>query len=229
MTEQPAGLAAALVEVQRRLPVLHRDKVATVESQRGRYSYKYVDLASVTEVVMPLLAEFGLAFISRTTVLGEHFVLSCSLVHAPTGEREEAVMPLPTGTTAQVLGSWLSYGRRYLLACLTGLATSDEDDDGAAASKPARKAAPRRASTSEAPADEVELKRFRNWMFALYREEDQDGAGDVEAQRKARLADLSAIVGRAVKSSSDLTVAELKRVVGALEERQRAREEGDHG
>lgn len=95
--------------------------------------------------------------------------------------------------------------------------------------KPARKAAPRRTSTpDDKPADEVELKRLRNWMFALYREEDQD-SDDPVAKREGRLADLSAIVGRAVRSSSDLTVAELRRVIGSLEDRQRERQGATDG
>lgn len=211
MSDIPSTLAAAVVEVQRRLPVLHRDKVATVESQRGKYSYKYVDLASVTEVVMPLLAENRLAFISRTTVVDGHFVLSCALIFAPTGEREEAVMPLPTGTTAQVLGSWLSYGRRYLLACLTGLATSDEDDDGAIA-KPAtaRKTPARRGSSTQDEPRMISDPQSRR-LHQLF---NQAGI----TNRDERLAYTAEIVRRDITSSKELTQGEARLVIETLDQ-----------
>lgn len=213
-TPAPATLAAALVEVQRQLPTLARDKVAKVESQRGSYSYKYVDLASVQDAVMPLLSANDLAYTSHTEFdERDRFVLVCALVHAPSKERELSVFPLPQNVTAQVLGSWISYGRRYCLASMVGLATAD--DDGQAASQPAKRAAPRKAapSTPDTPPKAMSEPQL-HLMMKLFRDA---GYGDSEEERKRRLRYCKEIVGRPLTSAKDLTMTEAKQVIDALQ------------
>lgn len=130
MTTTSDSLATALARVQGKLTAVTKGKTANA----GQYSYTYADLAAVQAAVMPLLAEEGLAWVARPTLVDDRFVLHYSLTHGASGEREDGLYPLPDPTrgTPQQMGSALTYARRYCLSAVAGVAT--EDDDGAAAS-----------------------------------------------------------------------------------------------
>lgn len=133
MTEQPDTLAAALAAFQNKLPRILKAETAQVRSDKGNYSYTYADLADVSAQIMPTLGEVGLSFMCRPTYTSDgRFVLAYSLLHS-SGERADGEYPLPTGGTPQQLGSAITYGRRYCLCAVTGVAPEDDDDDGAAA------------------------------------------------------------------------------------------------
>jgi hypothetical protein len=121
------SLAAALAAFQDEIPPVHKGKTADT----GKYSYKYADLADVAAAAYPVLARHGLSFTARPQhVDGIGFVLYGVLRHT-SGETDEGFLPI-IGRDAQAIGSSLTYNRRYLLGCMTGIVT-DEDDDGARA------------------------------------------------------------------------------------------------
>ena len=131
-TEYPPSLAAALAQLQTQLPRIAKSERADVHTQKGSYSYSYAGLADISAQVLPLLGALGLSFTSAPKFdPSNRYVLACKLMHA-SGEYDEGVYLLPTGGTPQSLGSAITYGRRYLLCAMTGIAP-DEDDDGAAA------------------------------------------------------------------------------------------------
>ena len=78
----------------------------------------------------PLLAANGLAFSCLPTIEEGRITLQALLLH-DSGERLSGSLPIAGGTPQQV-GSALTYARRYLLGCMTGIVT-DDDDDGQAA------------------------------------------------------------------------------------------------
>jgi ERF superfamily len=124
----PDTLAAALAAFQASLPAVHKGATGQVP---GKRSYKYADLADLSATVLPLLAAQGLSWMTMPTYdEAGRFVLQYELLHT-SGEKRTGTYPLPTGTAWEV-GSALTYGRRYCLAAVTGVA-ADEDDDGAAA------------------------------------------------------------------------------------------------
>lgn len=130
MTET-TSLADALARVQAQLHPVTKDKKANA----GSYGYTYADLAAVQALVYPLLSAEGLSWIALPTWDADgRFVLSYSLMHGPSGERESGSYPLPDPTrgTPQQAGSAITYARRYCLSSVVGVAT--EDDDGKAAS-----------------------------------------------------------------------------------------------
>lgn len=132
MQAVPKNIATALAAFQAELPKVTKSKTAHVETKSGvKYTYKYADLADVTEVVMPLLAKHGLSFSSKPTIDDNgRFVLAYVLRHS-SGESDSGVYPLPSGSP-QEIGSALTYARRYALSAITGVA-AEEDDDGKAA------------------------------------------------------------------------------------------------
>lgn len=138
MTAPLDELAGALAKFQAEVPVVPKKQTAKIETQGGRnYSYTYADLATISPVVMPLLAKHGLAFTALPTARKDGPpVLVGMLIHT-SGQSVKGELPI-TGRTPQEIGSSLTYGRRYLLGCLTGVVT-DDDDDGGLATRAAKK------------------------------------------------------------------------------------------
>ena len=126
------NLAAALAAFQAEMPTVHKGKTARVPMKAGgSYTYKYADLADVVKAAHPNLARHGLSFTACPRhVDGAGFVLVGVLRHE-SGESDEGMLPIQ-GRTAQEIGSSLTYNRRYLLGCMTGVVT-DEDEDGSLA------------------------------------------------------------------------------------------------
>lgn len=158
-TDHPS-LAAALAAFQADLPKVGKDNTAKVASEKGNYSYRYADLSEISPVVLPLLAAQGLAWSTRPTLTPEgRFVLVYRLSHT-SGQEDTGEYPLPEPRSSpQVLGSAITYARRYALCAVTGVAPGDDDDDAAAAQqqrqqRDERQEAPAgRATSTEKPQD----------------------------------------------------------------------------
>jgi hypothetical protein len=126
------NLYAALLKAQVAMPALIKD--ATNPAFRSSYA----TLAQVQEAAFPALHANGLLVMqSARTDFRENGALvvcvSVALVHAESGELTNFELALPPSKTdPQGIGSALTYGRRYALMTLLGLAP--DDDDGNAAS-----------------------------------------------------------------------------------------------
>lgn len=222
MNETPK-LAAALVAFQADMPAVHKSKTANVAMKGGgSFRYSYADLADVTKEAMPILTHHGLAFLTRPyRTEGGDYELHGVLIHT-SGESLSGSLPI-MGRTAQEIGSSLTYNRRYLLGCLTGIVT-DVDDDGASA--PAKRT---RAPAQEQPEPAPEMPATRT----MSRKPKPTGEGITEPQLKMLQASFSEagitqrdnrlryaiyIIGRVIESSKDLTKAEASKVIDALQE-----------
>lgn len=205
------SIAAALAAFQAEMPTVTKGKRADVPTKSGgKYSYTYADLASITEVVAPILTRHGLAFTSLPE-MGERGPLLRGVLLHTSGERLEGVLPI-AGNTPQELGSSLTYMRRYLLGCLTGLVTDDDDDGHAASKAKQQQRQPRPAPPEPVDTGEVMTARTRGRLFALFADQ---GITDADAQRHG----LSVVLGREITSRSDLTEAEARRAIASLEQR----------
>lgn len=130
--EKTASLAEALALLQTRLPRIEKSQKAKVDTKTGgSYSYSYADLSNITDKLLPIMGALGLSFTCKPTFSGDRFVLAYKLLHVG-GDSEEGEYPLPTGGTPQALGSAITYGRRYVLGAITGIAPEDDDDAAAA-------------------------------------------------------------------------------------------------
>lgn len=133
-TDTASPVAAALAAFHLELPKIVKDKIAKVDTQRGPgYTYSYADLADISPEVLPLLAKHGLTWVTLPQVLADgRFVLRYELEHAASGDRKTGEWPLPNPTSSsQVLGSAVTFGRRYSLCAVTGIAPGGDDDDAA--------------------------------------------------------------------------------------------------
>lgn len=133
--ETISALYAALSAFQAEMPLVNKGQTATIPGKDGRtgYSYRYADLADVSAAATPILTRHGLAFTCLPTqTQGGGYELVGRITHKDGGHIEGS-LPI-SGRQAQEIGSSLTYLRRYLFGCLTGLVT-DEDDDGARANQ----------------------------------------------------------------------------------------------
>ena len=123
------GKAAAAALVKARAAM----KSTVTRDARANYG-KYATLAAVMEAISPALTDNGLALVQEAE-LGDGAVTICTaLVHESGEVIEFAPLTMPvTQRTPQAVGSAITYGRRYQLTAVFGLAP--DDDDGAEASK----------------------------------------------------------------------------------------------
>lgn len=219
-------LAAALAQFQAEMPTVPKAHTANVRSEKGSFAYTYAGLADVTEAAMPLLAKHGLSF----TTLPRDGLLVGMLLHT-SGQTLTAALPIH-GSTPQQIGSSLTYMRRYLLGCMTGLVT-DDDDDGQIATQTAAKKASKK-TTSQPAGERVRMSRgaqtppdrppvapplpdspyldtqgqLAKAMFAAL--------ADIGIVDKAdRLAYVSHVIGREIAGSAEMTDADAETVLAA--------------
>ena len=95
----------------------------------------YADLFAVIESCREILAKNEIAFVQGNRFKDGVFLVVTKLIHS-SGEwlSSEMALPLPKGANSQAIGSLNTYGRRYGLAAMAGVA--QKDDDGNEVSKP---------------------------------------------------------------------------------------------
>lgn len=118
------NLFKALADFQQEVPVIHK-------GTQG-YGYSYASLNQIFEVINPLLKKHGLGF----TQLVGNAEIKTIVFHIQSGEMIESITNIPQNVQLkgmndfQVLGSAITYIRRYALSSILGLIT-DKDTDAA--------------------------------------------------------------------------------------------------
>lgn len=142
-----ASLAAALATAQAEIKAAEEDRTASVQSDKAKYSYGYATLASVWDACRGPLSKNGLsiaqfpetafATFSPDERGGQKYSpptvkVTTRLMHKSGEWMESEIVLKPDGDTPQKIGSAITYGRRYALSAMVGVAP--DDDDGADAS-----------------------------------------------------------------------------------------------
>lgn len=99
------------------------------------FKSNYANLATGIDAIRSALGEQGIAFVQTTAMKGEMMVLYTRLIHS-SGEWIGSEWPVAaySKVSPQQMGSALTYGRRYSLFSIVGIAGHDDDDDGNMAS-----------------------------------------------------------------------------------------------
>lgn len=127
------SLHIAFARAHRAFPPITKNRLARIDSAKGKYEYRYANLADVQAKVDPVLEAHGLVYMmipTGTRLVGR-------LIHEESGEWIEGDLPIVNPDSrggVQALGSALTYTRRYLMSAMLQLTLDDFDDDGAAAS-----------------------------------------------------------------------------------------------
>lgn len=138
-----SNLWTALAGFQQEVPVIHK-------ATQG-YGYTYADLTKIIQVINPILAKHGLGY--TQPLMGT--AIKTIVFHIETGQTLESVVEIPQGVALkgmndfQVLGSAISYLRRYSLASILTLIT---DADLDASGEQLKKKAPATPPALQAPA-----------------------------------------------------------------------------
>jgi hypothetical protein len=101
----------------------------------GRTEYDHATLDSIAEALAPILGKHGLTYRWETGQADASIKVTCVLTHV-LGHSEAVMLQAPPDQSGgknsiQAVASTVSYLMRYTLLAITGLATSDQDDDGA--------------------------------------------------------------------------------------------------
>lgn len=139
MSQQVDKLAAALAKAQGVM------KPAAKDSSNPHFGNRYSSLAEVWDAIREPLTSNGLSVVQLPSSTVDAVTVATTLLHV-SGQwmRSAVTMPLrpeytksgtPQAPGAQQVGSAITYGRRYGLCAMVGVASADDDDDGNAASK----------------------------------------------------------------------------------------------
>ncbi len=93
----------------------------------------YADLSATIEATREALSKYGLALIQGGQMIDGRLIVSTRLAHKSGQWFEDELSLKPMQDNAQMLGSAMTYGRRYAQNAMLNIA-GDEDDDGNQAS-----------------------------------------------------------------------------------------------
>ncbi len=126
-----AQIATALAKAQGDLSHALKD------SENPHFKSKFADLAAVVDVIREPFAKNGLSYLQRTTMRENAVVVTTILMHE-SGEwiMDDGLVVPVSKIDAQGVGSAITYGRRYTLMAMAGIAPDDDDGNAATASAP---------------------------------------------------------------------------------------------
>lgn len=159
-SEQLNELAGAMSKLQ--------SEIRDAEKDNQGYGYKYADLGQILSLIRPLLQKNGLSFAQHVGNANDMVAIETIVMHS-SGQwmSSELLMPAVQSKSmnaAQAMGSVITYGRRYALSAIFGIAQID--DDGTAAKIEPTKAAPVAAPVMKATMiTEKEIEQLGAMIF----------------------------------------------------------------
>ncbi len=120
------NLYKALADFQQEVPVIHKGT--------SGYGYSYADLPAIFEIINPLMKKHGLGFYQAVESTMDKNSIRTVVFHIESGEAIQSDTLIPQNVQLakmnefQVLGSAITYIRRYALSSMLGLVT-DKDTD----------------------------------------------------------------------------------------------------
>ena len=153
------NLFKSLANFQQEVPVILKDTQA--------YGYKYADLPEIFKVINPLLKKHGIGFAQPI----EGNSIKTIIFHIESGETLESITEIPQNVelkgmnSFQVLGSAITYIRRYALSSILGLITDKDTDASGEQVKDAPKT--KNEVNAELPWLNKDTDNFKNVKSAL--------------------------------------------------------------
>jgi len=194
------NIAQAIVKAQSEFTTVKRTKQVKYE----RVQYAYAALEDIIDMARKPLAEAGIALLQFNVMQMERksIAIVTKLIHGESGEWVSDSITLPLSQmTPQGVGAVITYGRRYSLSALLGIATEDDTDaTNGKHEEPQPKEQPR-----EQPDDDADTCRkiFVNIKNVLSADTFND------AERKAYL-------DRATKAGKERDVEAIRRILQSV-------------
>jgi hypothetical protein len=112
-----------LLLVQSEMPTLERDGI------NPHFKSKFTTLASLLSTALPILRKHGLLFTCESGVINDKHILQVKIICTEDGSEVISNVPMININDMQKVGQAFTYGERYGLLGLLGLAP-DVDNDG---------------------------------------------------------------------------------------------------
>jgi hypothetical protein len=143
----PSNIWEAVLNVQQSMGMVAKGAV------NPHFRSKYADLPDIWAALAPLLGQNKLIvhtyFDARET--GQPDIFVAEIIFTPTGDKMTSTSTVMLDkNTAQALGSYTTYMRRYSICMMFGIVT-DDDDGNAASAPPKHVAAPQPKYVAPAP------------------------------------------------------------------------------
>jgi hypothetical protein len=126
-SEELKDLFCALAKAQAEM------ETADLSSENPFFKTRYADLAAIVKASRPALTKHGLAIIQQIITHDDgQTMLHTMLCHNSGQWVESRVRIVPPKNDVQSIGSYITYLRRYSIAAICGIVSSDDDDGEAA-------------------------------------------------------------------------------------------------
>jgi len=125
-SEKLENLIKALIAFQKEDLSIFLNAEAEIRTKSGyAYKFRYATLPNIMNVIRPLLLKHGLILLQPFS----EGKLKTILIHE-SGEfiETEYTLPIQEGMDKQVIGSLITYFRRYMISSLLGLVAEEDDD-----------------------------------------------------------------------------------------------------
>lgn len=190
-SENIAAISSALAKAQGAIEGAKKD------SANPHFKSKYADLASCWDACREALSANEIAVIQAPGELADGVVEITTMLCHSSGEwfREMLPFPLPK-VDAHGLGSAITYGRRYALAAMVGIAPEDDDGNAAVQSNGSANDRPRQREREQPAPAEVPPQGWEAWadgfMTVVGSCESDDAITRLQNNSKGELRALSA-------------------------------------
>lgn len=189
--EARKAYVADMAEFKRNPPEIVKDKLV----QFSGTSYTHATLGNVTGAIVEGLAKHGFSHRWDTEQQGANVIVTCILTHRM-GHSERTTLTAAKDDSGkknniQQMASAVTYLQRYTLLAATGLATKDQDDDGAQAELDTALADKWIARVNAAPSDGDVVAVWEAGIVAIEKAKDQHAYREFKAAVAARRAVLA--------------------------------------
>jgi hypothetical protein len=100
------------------------------------FKSKYLSLGALLNAIRPALSDQGIIITSGYTLLPQGWVVTTELLHIPTDTSVQSMFPVTDTSGSQKIGAAGTFGMRYNLLQLLGIAASDDDGNSASGLTP---------------------------------------------------------------------------------------------
>jgi hypothetical protein len=189
---------AAMKAFKANPPRITKNHRVNFSTPKGTTDYRHATLDHVCDSIIGALSKVGITHRWKITQNGEWFTVTCVLTHE-LGHAEETSLPgcadnSGNKNSIQAIGSTVTYLQRYTLLAATGLATSDQDDDGRGGKSVAGLSDERLEALCTEIKNAASLNELRARYFAAYREaekaNDKSAVPELVAAKDARKREL---------------------------------------
>lgn len=125
-SETTSKILKAIMDFQKEEINIFLDAEAEIRTKSGyTYKFKYATLPNIMNIIKPMLLKHGL-------IIMQPFSDGClkTILFHESGEfiETEYKLPITEGMDKQMIGSLITYFRRYMLTSLLGLVAEEDDD-----------------------------------------------------------------------------------------------------